>query len=77
MKLNILVSTSNNSIDNMNGKQMNDPIFKLTYPTGNGIADEPVNSPGPAIFRLDPKSILHSLRNETVQKGRTKSWLSI
>lgn len=47
------------------------------YPTGRGIAIEPVNSPGAATFRLDPKRMLHSLRKETVQNGLTKSWLSI
>ena len=47
------------------------------YPIGRGISKEPENSPGPKIFKLDPKSILHSLRNDTVQKGRTKSWLSM
>lgn len=47
------------------------------YPTGRGISIEPVNSPGAEDFRLDPKRILHSLRKETVQNGRTKSWLSI
>jgi len=48
------------------------------YPTGRGIAIEPVNSPGAEAFRLDPKRMLHSLRKETtVQNGLTKSWLSI
>lgn len=49
----------------------------LTYPTGKGIAVEPLNSPGPSGFRLVPKSMLHSLRNDTVLNGRTKSWLSM
>lgn len=44
-----------------------------TYPTGREIAIGPSNSPGPTTFKLDPKSTLHSLRNETVQKGRRKS----
>lgn len=48
-----------------------------TYPTGKGIAIEPVNSPAPTTFKFDPKTILHSLRNDTVQKGRTNSWLSM
>lgn len=48
-----------------------------TYPTGRGIAIEPANSPAATTFKFNPKTILHSLRNETVQKGRTKSWLSI
>lgn len=47
------------------------------YPTGSGIEYGPENSPGPTTLRFDPKSILHSLRNDTVQKGRRKSWLSI
>ena len=47
------------------------------YPTGRGIAIEPVNSPGAEALRFDPKRMLHSLRKETVQNGRTKSWLSI
>mgnify|MGYP004710561921 CR=1 FL=1 len=46
---------------------------KKTYPTGNGMAAEPENSPGPMIFKSDPNTILHSLRNDTVQNGRTKS----
>lgn len=50
---------------------------QYTYPTGRGIENEPENSPGPRIIKFDPKIILHSLRNDTVQKGRTKSWLSI
>lgn len=48
-----------------------------TYPTGNGTATGPENSPGPIIFKFDPNSILHSVRNEIVQKGRTKSWWSM
>jgi hypothetical protein len=48
-----------------------------TYPTGRGIAIGPSKSPAPTTFKFDPNSILHWLRKDTVQKGRTKSWLSI
>lgn len=48
-----------------------------THPTGRGMAIDPANSPAPMTLRFDPKNILHSLRNDTVQKGRTKSWLSM
>lgn len=44
-----------------------------THPTGKGIAEGPSNSPSPTTFKLDPNNMLHSLRNDTVQKGRRKS----
>lgn len=45
----------------------------VAYPTGRGIDTGPSNSPGPLIFRFEPKSILLSVKKETVQKGRKKS----
>lgn len=44
------------------------------YPVGKGMEMDPLNSPGPAIFKLVPKIMSHSLKRESVQKGRTKSW---
>lgn len=60
-------------------KSSNTKLFNAvhTYPSGRGIAWEPANSPGATIFKFDPKRMLHSLRNETVQNGLTNSWLSI
>lgn len=48
-----------------------------TYPTGKGIDAGPENSPGATTFRLEPNKILDSVKNEIVQKGRTKSWWSM
>lgn len=41
---------------------------------GRGNEKGPENSPGPIILRFDPNRMLHSVKNDTVQKGRTKSW---
>jgi len=45
-----------------------------TYPTGRGMEMGPEKSPAPETFRFKPNRILHSVKNDTVQNGRRKSW---
>lgn len=47
--------------------------MQKTYPTGKGIETGPENSPGLRIFKFEPKTMLHSVKNDTVQNGRRKS----
>ncbi len=57
--------------------KFNKAVAWKTHPTGRGMETGPSNNPGPTILRFPPKRMQHSLRRESVQNGRTKSWWSM
>lgn len=54
-------------------KQKNLREAHRRYPTGRGIETGPENSPGLTGCRVEPNTILHSVNNDRLQNGRTKS----